>query len=257
MTTFIADTLPLLHRHVRTSLRIPIWLVVTMVQPVIWLTLYGQLFRRVVEIPGFGASSYVEFLTPGVVIMTAFFGSAWSGMGLLDDLDHGVLDRLLATPVHRGAVIAARVLHAALTVAAQSVIIVVLGLLLGASLPGGVGGFLAILLLAGLLGAGFSAISNGVALLTRREETLIAVINFFGLPLTFLSTAFMAAELMPEWIRAVARVNPVNWAVDGARAAMLGQEPATTWGSAALLAGFVLLGGIFATQAFRAYRGAA
>lgn len=257
MTTFIADTLHLLQRHVRTTLRIPIWIAVTLVQPVIWLTLYGQLFRRVVEIPGFGANSYVEFLTPGVVIMTAFFGSAWSGMGLLDDLDHGVLDRLLATPVHRGAVIAARVLHAALTVAAQSVIILVLGLLLGASLPGGGGGFLAILLLAGLLGAGFSAISNGVALLTRREETLIAVINFFGLPLTFLSTAFMAAELMPEWIRAVARVNPVNWAVDGARAAMLGQEAATTWGSAALLTGFVLLGGIFATQAFRTYRSAA
>ncbi|HVZ37988.1 MAG TPA: ABC transporter permease [Candidatus Kapabacteria bacterium] len=257
MNTFISDTLHLLIRHLRTTLRIPIWIVVTLVQPVIWLTLYGQLFRRVVELPGFGNTTYIQFLTPGVVIMTALFGSAWSGMGLIEDLNEGVMDRMLATPAHRGALIAARVLHAAVTVLVQSLIILLFGLVLGASLPGGIGAFLAILGIAALLGAGFSAFSNGVALLTRREETLIAVINFFGMPLTFLSTAFMAATLMPSWIGVIATVNPVNWGVNAARDAMAG----VNWGGVgvnmALLAGFVLVTSFFASQAFRVYRRAA
>jgi ABC-2 type transport system permease protein len=254
MTTFVADTRHLLWRHIMTTLRIPIWIAVTLVQPVIWLTLYGQLFRRVVEIPGFEASSYLQFLTPGVVIMTSLFGSAWSGMGLLDDLKEGVMDRMLASPVHRGAIIAARVLHAALTGTVQSAIILVFATVLGARYPGGVGGFLAILLLGALLAAGFSALSNGVALLTRREETLIAIVNFFGLPLTFLSSAFMAAELMPGWIQVVGRANPVNWAVEGARDAMLGIDWPQVGTLTLYLAGFVLLCGVFATQAFALYR---
>jgi ABC-2 type transport system permease protein len=254
MTTFVADTLHLLRRHIMTTLRIPIWIAVTLVQPVIWLTLYGQLFRRVVEIPGFAASSYLQFLTPGVVIMTSLFGSAWSGMGLLDDLKEGVMDRMLASPVHRGAIIAARVLHAALTGTVQAAIILLFATVLGARYPGGPAGFLTILLLGALLGAGFSALSNGVALLTRREETLIAIVNFFGLPLTFLSSAFMASELMPGWIRAVGRANPVNWAVDGARDAMLGLDWPQVAMRALYLAAFVLVCGLFATQAFGLYR---
>jgi ABC-2 type transport system permease protein len=257
MMTFISDTLNLLKRHIRITLRIPIWIAVTLVQPIIWLTIYGQLFRRVVELPGFAATSYIQFLTPGVVIMTALFGSAWSGMGLINDLSEGVIDRMLATPVHRGSLIAARVLHAAITVCVQSVIIIIMGLVLGASSPGGIAGLLAILVLAALLGAGFSALSNGVALLTRREESLIAVINFFGMPLTFLSTAFMATALMPGWIQTIAKGNPVNWAVNAARDAMLGQN----WGDVALygalLAAFALVAGFFATQAFKVYRRAA
>lgn len=90
MTTFIADTYHLLVRDVLATIRIPIWVIITLVQPIIWLVLYGQLFKRVVEIPGFAATSYVAFLLPGVVIMSAVFGSAWAGMGIIHDLDAGL-----------------------------------------------------------------------------------------------------------------------------------------------------------------------
>lgn len=252
--TFLSDTWHLFIRHMRTTIRIPIWIAVTLVQPIIWLCLYGQLFRRVVELPGFPADSYIQFLTPGVVIMTALFGSAWSGMGILNDLSEGVIDRMLATPVSRGALIAARVLHSAVTVATQSIIILIVGLLLGGRLDGGIPGALAILLLTALLAAGFSAISNGIAVMVRREETLIGIVNFFGLPLTFLSTAFIASALMPGWIKGAARFNPVNWGVTAARSAMFGQD----WGLVAKYGGFLalfaLIAGVFATQAFKAYR---
>lgn len=256
MTTFIADTFHLLVRDVRATIRIPIWVIITLVQPIIWLVLYGQLFKRVVEIPGFAATSYVDFLTPGVVIMSAVFGSAWAGMGLLQDLDAGVMDRMLATSVHRSALIAAHVLHSALTVVVQTVIILGIGMLLGARFPGGIAGVIAILLISALLGAGFSALSNGIALMTRREETLIAITNFFGLPLTFLSSAFMATALMPGWISSVARANPVNWAVEGARNAMLGQSWSSVGLQTGLLLVFVLVCCVFATRAFRVYQSA-
>jgi ABC-2 type transport system permease protein len=254
MLAFLSDTLYLLQRHLRATLRLPIWIAVMLVQPIIWLTIYGQLFRRVIELPGFESASYIQFLTPGVVVMTAFFGAMFSGMGMIEDLDAGVIDRLLATPVHRGALIAARVLHDALTIAIQAIIILALGLALGARVPGGVAGFLVIVLVAALLGAGMGAVSNGLALLTQRRETLIAVNNFFGMPLIFLSSAFMAVELMPDWIRLIARGNPVNWAVEAARAAMLGQAWPAVWSMGALLAALVLVACIFATQSFRLYR---
>ena len=257
MNTFFPDTWHMLLRHIRTTLRIPIWIVITLVQPFIWLALYGQLFRKVVEIPGFGAKSYIQFLTPGVVVMTALFGAMWSGMGLVQDLEAGIVDRLLATPVNRGALIAARVLHAALTVAVQSIIILLVAMAFGARFPGGVGGFLAILLLAALLASGIAALSTGLALLTRREETLIAIVQFFGMPLTFLSTAFMASALMPGWIRMVARGNPVNWSVNAARSAMLGEHWSSVLSYGALLTIFALAACALATQAFTLYRRAA
>ena len=252
--SFLKDTWYLLWRHIVTTVRIPIWLFVTIVQPVIWLTLYGQLFRRVVEIPGFDAGSYIQFLTPGVLIMSALFGAAWSGMGIITDLNDGIMDRFLATPVRPTAIVTAAVLHAVLTGLVQAVIILMMSLVLGARVPGGVGGVLVILLMASLLAGGLAFISNGIALVTRREETLISVANFFGTPLLFLSTAFMAAELMPGWIRAIARFNPVNWAIDASRAAMAGTDWTIVIQSALFLSGFVLLAGVLAMLALRSYR---
>ena len=86
-------------RHLRALWRQPWWIVVTLIQPIIWLLLYGALFKRVVEIPGFHGGSYIEFLTPGVVVMTAFFSAGWGGMAMIEDIDRGVIDRFLVSPV--------------------------------------------------------------------------------------------------------------------------------------------------------------
>jgi ABC-2 type transport system permease protein len=253
MILFVADTWHLWLRYMRATIRLPIWIAVTLIQPVIWLTLFGQLFRRVVELPGFETGSYIEFLSPGVIIMTAMFSGAWSGMGLIDDLHHNVIDRMLATPLHRGAIIAARILHASFTVVLQSLIILFLALLLGAGWPS-VGGTIGVLVAAALVTAGFTAMSTGVALLARREETMIAVINFFGLPLAFLSATFMSAQLMPGWMQTVSRANPVNWAVSAARHAVLGTDPGAVWVNSGLLLLFTLVMVVLATGAFQVYR---
>jgi ABC-2 type transport system permease protein len=242
-------------RHLRALMRQPWWIAVTLVQPIIWLLLFGALFKNVVEIPGFASSSYIQLLTPGVIVMTAFFSAGWGGMAMIDDLDRGVIDRFLVSPVSRPSLIFGRILQNSVGIVVQAVIIVVLALILGAHFPNSVWGILILVALAALVGAGFGALSNGVALLVRREESLIGLMQFMLLPLTFLSGAFMQLSLAPEWIQTVAKFNPVNWAVEAGRSAAM---QTADWGlivsRTGFLLAFVALCVLFATRAFRTYQ---
>ena len=85
----------MVRRQLRNLMREPIWIALLLIQPMIWLLLYGQLFSRVPTLRG-GASTYVEFLLPGIVVMNAFFGGTWAGMAMITDLDRHVIDRFLA-----------------------------------------------------------------------------------------------------------------------------------------------------------------
>jgi ABC-2 type transport system permease protein len=253
--TAVRHTLYMTLRHLRELWRQPWFVAVTLVQPVIWLLLFGALFKKVVEIPGFQGSSYIAFLAPGVVVMTAMFNAAWSGMGMIEDLTRGVTARFLVSPVRREALIAGRLLKEAVVVVIQSLIIVVLALAVGASFAGGVGGVLALFVVSALLGATFAALSNGFSLIMRQEEALIGATQFILLPLTFLSTTFLESNLMPAWIRHVSDFNPVNWAVVAGRGAVSSNPD---WGLVASRAGLLALllvaGLAFATRAFRSYQ---
>ncbi len=260
--TFARHTLYMTIRHGRELLRRPWWIAITLVQPVIWLLLFGPLFSKVVDIPGFTAASgtgdYIEFLAPGVLIMTAFFSAGWSGMGIINDLNRGIMDRLLVPPVSRGALIAGRLVQGSIVIVIQSLIIIALALALGGSFAGGVAGVAILIAVAGLIGAAFAAFSNGIALLARKEETLIALVNFLMMPLTMLAAAFMPLALAPGWMRDVAGFNPVNWAIEAGREAAMGS---TDWGLVAsrtgLLVAFLTVSAVFATRAFRTYQRAA
>jgi ABC-2 type transport system permease protein len=250
---FLADTWHLFVRLARASVRMPVFLILSIVQPIVWVVLFGQLFRELRQLPGFGSGSYVQYLAPGIAIMTALFGAAYSGMGMLADIERGVLDRLLAMPVARGALLAARLLHSAAQVSLQSAIILAVSALLGARPHGGAAGVALVMVAAALLGAAFAGFSNAIALLTRRQELVIAVMNFVVLPATFLSSMMMSRNLMPGWIRSASRFNPVNWAVVAARAGFEGSwTPLPT--NLGLLALFAAAAAWLATLSFERYR---
>ena len=245
----------LAQRHIRALMRQPIWIALTLFQPLIWLLLYGQLFKKVVELPGFGASSYITFLTPGIVCMSAMFSSGWTGMGIIRDLDSGVIDRFLVSPASRAAIIAGRLVSLALTIFTQTAILVCIGFVLGARWGGGFAGVAILFACSILLAMPFGALSLAMALAVRKEESLIGAVNFLLLPLTFLSPVFMSPALMPGWIPPVANLNPVNWAVSAARAALAGSgDPATIALRMGLLAAFGVLSATLATSSFRAYQ---
>jgi ABC-2 type transport system permease protein len=253
--TLIRHTLYMTLRHLRELWRQPWFVAITLVQPVIWLLLFGALFKRVIEIPGFHGTSYIAFLAPGVVVMTALFSSAWSGMALIEDINRGVTARFLVSPVRREALIAGRILKEAVVVVIQSLIIVAIALIIGASFPGGVAGVAALFAISALLGATFGALSNGFGLIMRQEEALIGAVQFIVLPLTFLSATFLAANLIPRWMQHVADFNPVNWAVVAGRSAVSANAD---WGLIAARAGFLVallaLSVAFATRAFQSYQ---
>jgi ABC-2 type transport system permease protein len=253
--TVIRHTLYMTIRHLRELWRQPWFVGVTLVQPVIWLLLFGALFKKVVEIPGFHGGSYIAFLAPGVVVMTAMFNSAWSGMALIEDLNRGVTARFLVSPVRREALIAGRIVKEAVVVVIQSLIIVALALIVGANFPGGPGGLAALFAVSALLGAAFGALSNGFALIMRQEEALIGAVQFIVLPLTFLSSTFLQPNLMPRWMARAADFNPVNWAVVAGRGAVSANPDwAVVLGRAGLLAALLALTLAFATRAFRSYQ---
>jgi ABC-2 type transport system permease protein len=242
-------------RQARNLAREPIWIVLLLVQPMVWLILYGQLFKNVTRLGGFGTTSYVTFLAPAIVVMNAFFGATWSGMGMIADLDRKVVERFLATPASRLALVLSQIVRSALTAAIQALIILVVALALGVHVHTGALGWLVVLAAAILVNSAFAGISQAIALLTRREATMIAVANFIGLPLLFLSSTLLARAQMPHWIRVASRFNPVDWGVKAARAVVL---PGTDWGSVGwYLLFLVALSAVtagFATWTFRAYQ---
>jgi ABC-2 type transport system permease protein len=242
-------------RDLRAMWRQPWYVAMTLVQPVIWLLLFGELFKAVADLPGFGDESYIAYLAPGVVIMSALFSSGWNGMATIEDIDLGVTDRLLVSPVSRFGLIAGRVVQSAVVIVIQSVIMVGIALAAGASFPGGVVGVVILVLASALLGASFAALSNALALVARQRESLIGAVTFLVLPLTFLSTALMRGDLLPDWMQTATDINPVDWAIEVGRNAT---SATPDWGvvatDTALLAALLAACAWLATRAFRSYQ---
>jgi ABC-2 type transport system permease protein len=240
-------------RYLRQLYRQPAVIGITLTQPVIWLLLFGALFKKVAELPGFGGGSYITYLTPGVVIMTALFSSSWTGMSFIEDSDTGVMDRFLTAPVPRGALIAASLAYQGVTTIVQSAIIIAIGWGIGAGFPGGAAGVAALIGVSVLISLAMAGLSDGFALLVPQREALIGVSTMLVLPLTFLSGAFLSLRLVPGWIAGIARFNPVNWAASAGRVAVGGHPP---WGTIGSYAGFLALALVataaMSTWAFRA-----
>jgi ABC-2 type transport system permease protein len=254
----VSQTWVITTRYLRQLYREPAVIFITLTQPVIWLLLFGALFQKVTEIPGFGAGNYHTYLTPGVVIMTAMFASSWTGMSYIEDMQTGVMDRFLTAPVRRGALIAASLAYQAVVTVVQSVVIILLGWGTGATFGGGAGGIAALIGISVLIALAMAGLSNGFALVIRQREALIGASTTLVMPLTFLSAAFLSLSLVPGWIAGIARFNPVNWAASAGRMAVGSHA---SWGTVGSYAGFLAIAvavtAAASTRAFRAYQRAA
>lgn len=255
MSRVLVHTVLLVGRSLRRLVRNPAYMAFTLVQPMLWLLLFGQLFRRVAELPGFGGGSYVEYLTPGVVVMTAMMTAGWSGTSLIQDMERGVMERTLASPVSRGALVNGSLAYQGLTTVVQTVIVLGTGLAIGARYHAGVAGLTVVVVCPVLLALLFAALSDAVALLVRQQEALIGVSQFLVLPLTFLSSIMMVPGLMPGWVGRVARYNPVDWAAVACREAL---HSAPDWGvvlgRTGLLLALATVMGLVASRTYRLYQ---
>jgi ABC-2 type transport system permease protein len=244
-------------RSTKALWRQPAFAAATLVQPIIWLLLFGQLFKGIAHIPGFTAAhgSYLEFITPGIVVMTALFSSGWAGTVYIEDMNRGVMDRLLASPVRRGAMMIGTLAYQALTTVLQTLVVVGIALLAGARFAGGIPGVGVTVLAAVLISVLVASFSNALALLLRSQEALIGISQFVVLPLQFLSSAIMDTRLSPSWVQTVAVYNPVDWAVVASRQAL---SATPDWGAVWPRLGCLTLAAAvmacLATRAFGSYQ---
>jgi ABC-2 type transport system permease protein len=253
--TFFTHSLFMAQRLLRNLLRQRWWVAISLVQPVLTLLLYSQLFKRVAELPSFNADSYISFVTPGLVIMLALSSGGWNGMGVIVDMNQGVMDRLLVSPMNRAAIITGRILSMSIVSAIQWLIVIVLGYATGARFAGGVIGIIVLIICGTLLAAPFAALSNALALIVRKPESVNGTANFIVMPLMFLSPILIAKSVLPDWIQSVSTFNPVDWSVEAAREAL---DADTDWNFVLLRIGcllaFTVISAALATLAFRAYQ---
>ena len=250
-----ADTWYLFNKYMKITVRMPMWTLFTLVQPLIWLIIFGQLFKNITQLPGFPTSTYIDFFVPGILIMTVLFGSSWSGVSLLREIQSGTVDKMLASPVSRIAIVLSRVLHSTAQVIIQVAIMLVVSWALGAHLNLSIIDIGLAMLVVLLLGLCFASVSNGFAIVLQREEPLVIIGNLMTLPLMFFSTALVPTSFMPDWIKYIAMVNPVNYAVEAARAVLISAPNGSNYASAMLfLTLFTAAALWWAVAAFNAQR---
>lgn len=221
---FVQETLALTRRLFVQLQRRPSTLIAGIIQPLMWLILFGALFENIP--PGlFGESeNYGQFLGAGVIVFTAFAAALNAGLPVMFDREFGFLNRLLVAPLaSRFSIVLASAIFIVVQSFIQTAFIVAAGNFLGAGLPG-FGGLLAIALIILLLVFGVTALSLGLAFAMPDHVQLIAVIFVTNLPLLFASTALAPLSFMPTWLQVVASLNPLSYAIEPIRYLYLHQN---------------------------------
>jgi len=212
------------------AVRNPFVLVVSLVQPIIFLVLFTQVFGGVATgavNQGAADISYETYLVPAICMQVALAAAATSGVGLVNDIENGMFEKVLVSPMNRTAVFLGKTAAEVVRIATQILIIIGLGVVLGAGVATGVVGALGIVGVGVLFSFWFIALSNTIAVITKDQESTIIGANLLQFPLLFVSTAFLPLAVLPGWIQVVARFNPVTYGVDAARAIMLGRDVMT------------------------------
>ena len=217
----ISETWELYKRALLKLVRRPIVLYFSLLQPAIWLLLFGQMFNRMVDLPGasgmFGTTNYMAFFAPGVIMMTMLFGAGQTGLGLIQDMDSGFLDKLLTTPINRFSILLGKMGGDLTRMVFQAGLILVMAVLAGVHIRTGMFGVIFILIISGLFGVALAGINTIIALATRNTEATFLLGNFVNLPLMFMSTAMMPKAFLPDWMQNVVQINPITYGIEGMR----------------------------------------
>ena len=218
---FLSDTWVVFGRAMRLSLRNPVWVVLGLAQPILYLALFGPLLEGVAGAPGFPPGDAWQVFVPGLLVQLGIFGAAFVGFALVAEYRAGVVERMRVTPASRMALLLGRVLRDVVVLTVQGAVLVVVSLFFGLEAP--VWGLLLGLALVVLLGAAFAALSYAAALTLKSEDALAPLLNGLALPLLLLSGILLPMSLAPRWLEALSDVNPLKHIVDGVRAVFRGE----------------------------------
>ncbi len=238
-----SDTYTIFWREMKRYQKSRSGILIRLIQPAIWIIVIGNTFagtRPLIQSVGFNGS-YIEFMAPGVIILTAIFTSIFGGVNTLWDRRYGFMNKALTSPISRSSIAVGKMLAISLISALQSSLILGIALALGV----GIANYfviIPIMLIVIAFSLGFAGISVVVAATAKSQETFWGVINFLGMPLFMLSPALFPLELLPHWLAFIAKLNPVTYSVLLIRQMMTGT--AQTFSIAidvAVICGFVAI----------------
>ena len=213
--TFFRDTWIIFLRSMRLSLRQPLWVLIGLLQPILYLTLFGPLLQNIAASSGFQGDAWQVFV-PGLLVQLGIFGGLFVGFGIIAEIRSGVIDRQLVTPAARASIVAGRTLRDVVVITVQGIVLVGAAFALGLRVP--VGALLIALVLVALLGAAFSFISNAIGIATKSEDALAPLVNTLALPILLLSGILLPMNLAPQWLQIVSNFNPFKHIVEALRA---------------------------------------
>jgi ABC-2 type transport system permease protein len=221
MNMFLRETWIVFRRALRLSLRQPVWVVFGLIQPALYLILFGPLLEGVNAGAAFdGRNAWVVFV-PGLLIQLGLFGASFVGFGLIAEWRAGVIERMRVTPASRAALLLGRVLRDVLVLLVQATFLTLLSLGFGLRAPWWA--LVTGVLIVALLGACFSSLSYGVALKLKSEDALAPLVNGVSLPLLLLSGVLLPMEMGPIWLQRLSMANPLRYVLDGLRAVFRGE----------------------------------
>lgn len=252
-SSFGTQVLVLTQRSLRALISDPRMVIFSLLQPLIMLTLFSQIFSSIAKTPGFPAGvDYIDYLMPAILVNTGMQSALQAGVGLVTDMKNGVLARFRSLPIRLGSVLVARSLSDLVRTGIQLLMMTAFAFVIfGFSPAGGVLGVLAALALALLVGWGLGWIFLAVASWLRNAE-LMQTVGFLAMfPLMFASSAYVPVSGLPGWLQAIANVNPLTHAVDAARALALDLPVTGVFGAIAASVALAAIGGAFAVKGFR------
>jgi ABC-2 type transport system permease protein len=223
---FLRKTLVIAELEARKLRHDPTELITRAVQPALWLLVFGQVFTRTRAIPT-GDVPYLDFMAPGILAQSVLFIAIFSGIAIIWERDLGIVHKFLASPTPRTALVLGKALSAGVRALTQATFIYLLALLLGVNLnlhPLALLGVLTAVILGAIL---FSTFSLIIACLVKTRERFMGIGQVLTMPLFFASNAIYPVDIMPGWLKVLARINPLSYEVDMLRALMIGQSSAS------------------------------
>ncbi|WNV83196.1 ABC transporter permease [Umezawaea sp. Da 62-37] len=250
---FGTQILVLTQRSLRAVVSDPRIVIFSVLQPLIMLTLFSQIFSSIANTPGFPQGvAYIDFLMPAILVNTAMQSALQAGVGLVTDMKNGVLARFRSLPIQPSSVLIARSLSDLVRSAFQLLVMIAFAVLIfGFSPAGGFFGVAAALALALIVGWGLGWVFLAIAAWVRNAE-LMQTVGFLAIfPLMFASSAYVPVTGLPGWLQAIANVNPLTHAVNAARGLALDQPVTGAVAAIAISLGIAAVGGALAVKGFR------
>lgn len=216
--TFLRECFIVFRRQLRMNLRNPAWVIIGLLQPIMYLFLFGPLLKPLVT--QLGVENEYTFFVPGMLVQLGIFGAFFAGFGLIGEWREGVIEAERVTPASRTALLVGRLIRDMIQLLVQAAILVGLGYALG--MAGSAKGIIFGVLLTLLVGGACAAASNALALTVKSEDVMAPIMNMLMMPVLLLSGILLPMTLGPKWLQSVSDWMPFKWVTDGVRTAFSG-----------------------------------